>query len=370
MIIKIYAACSLLLLFFASALGGVQAATSAYPPDGYYTRVTVPALARPGYLVPVTASEFGTQIIRIADGGVSHHYSKDQPWNSDQTLIKLNNSQIIDGKTYTYLRRLPISSESMWSTKDPNKVFSRSGNRFYSVDARTGAQTTLHTFTGYTNVGIGPSEGNISTDDATVALLADDKDIIVYDIVSNMIIAIKSIALLGYAEGSIDWVSVSQSGKYVAVSVSRGGVKSYDRNLNPVATLFTVAEHGDLGYDAAGNEVFVQVGVSGGPAKMARLDNGQNTDILQTGAGQAGHMSCRNYRRPGWCYLDMSSQKEVLAIKLDGSQTVERFAHHRSSEAAYAAQAMGVPNPDGTKVMFRSDWNGTATIDSYIASMP
>jgi len=60
---------------------------------------------------------------------------------------------------------------------------------------------------------------------------------------------------------------------------------------------------------------------------------------------------------------------EVFAVKLDESQTVERFAHHHTSASSESAQARGVPSPDGTKVMFGSDWGGTQK-NSYVAEMP
>ena len=66
---------------------------------------------------------------------------------------------------------------------------------------------------------------------------------------------------------------------------------------------------------------------------------------------------------------DGSSNGEVLAIKLDGSKTVERFAHGRTSAANYDAQAKGVFSPDGSKVMWNSDW-GSGTVYAYVAEMP
>src|SRR5258706_6466827 len=68
-----------------------------YPPDTKLTSTTVPTLARPSYLVPVTDPTFGTKITRISDQtafkdtykAIRHIYSKNQPWNSDGSLIML-----------------------------------------------------------------------------------------------------------------------------------------------------------------------------------------------------------------------------------------------------------------------------------------
>jgi hypothetical protein len=55
----------------------------------------------------------------------------------------------------------------------------------------------------------------------------------------------------------------------------------------------------------------------------------------------------------------------VFALKLDGSQTVERFAQTHSSDENALYVRVNV-NPDGTRVLFDSDWGDTnATIDTY-----
>ena len=345
-----------------------------YPPYVSYTDVGIPDFSKPAYLVSTTDPAFGAEIIRITDAAVfgennvRHGYSKDQAWNCDQTLIKINGNRILDGGTYQFLRFLDMPNEPKWSHLDPNKLFGISGNKFVSMNAATGVSTTLHTFTGYSEIFMGPWEGNISTDDASVAFITSEVsggDIIVYDILHDVVVAVKSVASLGY-DGTIDWVSVSQSGNFVVINgsgSSDNSVKSYDRNLNPIATLFSQGEHADLCYDTYGNETLVSVG---DPGQMARLDNGQQTTIFDFDGLFWGHVSCRNYKRPGWAYVSLHNG-DVMAIKLDGSQTVERFAHHRSSESIYEAEAQSAPNPNGTKIMYASDWNGTAEINSYVA---
>lgn len=366
---------ALTLLFVLSSWDSVAEA-AAYPPDVKYTEVSVPSISRPALLSSIT-TPFGTQMMRFSDG-VGHMYSKRPTWNSDQTLLFMSGSKLYDAKTYKYIKNLPVNSEAVWSSIDPNKMFNWSGNSYYSVNVQTGASTLLHTFSGYSSILLGPSEANMSIDDRMIAIIGDKKDIIVYDFKDDKIVTIKSLASLGYSWSDIDWVSVSQSGKYVVISSKSGMhiVKSFDQRLNYVATLFTWLQHGDLGYDTSGNEVFVQNGVRGGPATMARLDNGQQTAILQTGLGQAGHMSCRNYKRPGWCYLTRydgfrgtARNADIVAVKLDGSQTVERFAHHFSSYVGYETEPQAVASPDGTKVIWKSDWDGTATVDVYVAGM-
>jgi hypothetical protein len=346
--------------------GSEALAEPVYPPNTVYDGPkTVPPLSRPGYLQPVIDPVFGTKITRISDdsmglsnaGYMQHHYSKDQPWNSDMTLIKLKGTRaILDAKTYQVFKKPSGKGESRWSTVDPNIMFYTRGNQFRKWNVRSDADTLLHTFS-EGNISIGSNEGNISMGDRYVVVNVDTL-VIVYDIVNDVVIAKKDL-------GPIDWATMSQSGNYV---VSRPGSSSlgvvvYDLNLNLLRKIFDKGQHGDVGYDAAGNEVFVQMC----PVQMSRLDNGQVTSL---GINMCGHLSTRNYLRLGWVSVDDGgSNAEIFALKLDGTKTVERFAHMRTSGATYDAQAKGVFSPDGSKVMWNSDW-GSGTVYAYVAEMP
>jgi hypothetical protein len=85
----------------------------------------------------------------------------------------------------------------------------------------------------------------------------------------------------------------------------------------------------------------------------------------------AGHISCRNLDRPGWLYLTISSSSQsgqIVALKLDDSGIVEHFGHHMSK----LWSAMAVPSPDGTRVMFKSDFHeelGEGEIYIYEATL-
>jgi hypothetical protein len=57
--------------------------------------------------------------------------------------------------------------------------------------------------------------------------------------------------------------------------------------------------------------------------------------------------------------------REVFALKLDDTQTVQRFAQtHNSTENAGYVQVN--VSPDGTQLLFNSDWGDSEdVIDSY-----
>ncbi len=137
------------------------AQSGSYPPDEQFRPVPIPALSRPEYLKPAKDPAYGTRLIRITDSAafgqknVRHHYSKDQPWNCDQTLI-LMDKWILDGKSYKILRKMEIPEEPRWSFREPDKMFGVKGNSFVSFNSTTGDLKTLHTFTEYDRILIGP----------------------------------------------------------------------------------------------------------------------------------------------------------------------------------------------------------------------
>lgn len=382
-----------------------------YPPKTTMTKVTVPTIARPGYLSSIIDPIFKTQITRIADQStfvmsdqyIRHIYSKNQPWNSDGSKIMLSYiypAPILDGKSYKFLRRINQPSQATWSNTDPNKTYGTYGvpseaNKFISCNMTTNAFKTLHTFSEYDSISLGEGEGNLSNDDRYIALQArkgSNTYILVYDIPNDTVVSTRNL------RGS--WpnnISMSQSGKYVVVDWAgmpsgaqrNAGLEVFDRNLNFLRQISTYSNHGDIGYDANGYEVFVMRSNDWNAGIISiRLNNGVKKSVLggtsayRLGSNWSNHISCRNIKRPGWCYYsdaEPSSEstsmayQEIIAIKLDGSQTVERFAHeHHGENMNYGAYPMAVPNRDGSKVMWASEWKGgaSAPVYSYVAEMP
>lgn len=111
---------------------------------------------------------------------------------------------------------------------------------------------------------------------------------------------------------------------------------------------------------------------------MFRLSDGAQTALLPANALEWGHVSCRNLGRPGWAYFSnyqydnvpALGRDQLVAVKLDGSQTVEvfGFANHRTN--TYDESPFAVPNRDGTKVLFGSEWGHPGTVYAYVAEVP
>jgi hypothetical protein len=133
---------------------------------------------------------------------------------------------------------------------------------------------------------------------------------------------------------------------------------------------------------------------------MVRLSDNAVTSLTDPGNGTtvadetyASHVSTRDTSRPGWAYVTYWNEPpgkrfndEVVAVKMDGSGAVERYAHYHSdfenftgttgpyesqdSDYDYRSEAHAVPSPDGTRIIFASNWvyqgNGGAAIQDYV----
>ena len=114
------------------------------------------------------------------------------------------------------------------------------------------------------------------------------------------------------------------------------------------------------------DQCFVTVanGVLVSNVMMARLSDGQVTALTDpNNEAFASHVSTRNINRPGWAYVDYEVENgkrfsaEVIAVKLDGSKAVQRFAQeHSAFNGCYRCEPHAAPSPDGRRIIFASNW--------------
>jgi len=136
--------------------------------------------------------------------------------------------------------------------------------------------------------------------------------------------------------------------------------------------LYSHGGHGDIGYDTDGNEVYVEF-ISGVGVYSFNLDNPSELGkkLLHSPYG-GGHISCRNTKRPGWCYITANTNsngdglRRVFALKIDGTgdENIQNFSQTHIN--THYHDTYGGPTPDGSKVIFNSHW-GRGTIDTFIA---
>ena len=330
----------------------------------------MPKMQKPMYLQPFIDPVYQSTITRITDESqtgydnnpalLRHNYPNDQVWNRDMSLIKLNFGQIRDATTYEFVRNISYDAKTgkaydqiLWSNTDADILYGLYKNTFNRYSLTTGEWSVLHVFKNYGELTT-DYVGSLSTDDRYIAL-HDDERVLVYDLIADKITGTMPM------EDKRLTASMSQSGNYVLVA-SDQGFFAYNQQLEFVRKLSNKSHHDDFGYDADGNEVVIQMC----PARMIQIDNGKKTDLLGL-SYVCGHVSARNYKRPGWAYMssveDMNDDHygphistEVMEVKLDDSGIVNTLAHSRTTYERYEANALVGVSPDGSKVIFHSDW--------------
>jgi hypothetical protein len=141
--------------------------------------------------------------------------------------------------------------------------------------------------------------------------------------------------------------------------------------------------HGDLTLDEDGRDVYVGISKSQ-PDKFhvikRRLEDGTITELLARSSAQ--HVSARNINRPGWVFVTFGTARpkvrdadgwapyfqEIAALKLDGSGNLRQIVHTRSAKQDYWSEPHASPSPDGSKVIWASNWERAGNpVSSYVA---
>ncbi|PTB83666.1 hypothetical protein C9926_01690, partial [Sulfurovum lithotrophicum] len=380
---------------------------SARPTDDTVIR---PAIGTPT-IDPVYQTRV-TMVDKVDDGNSA--YPKVQNWNADMTLIRLGN-RLYDANTLTETN----ATKNKTGSQAYSTLCSRSSdyfrwsnivaNKFYVINSSyeliegringsdVNCSRVMDTFSEYEFIHMGPHEGNIDYDDKYVVFVAKKPAdttfyVILYDLQTKTRVWTKTMLTQNWewvtVNGSsfwqpttLDWLSVSPSGKYIVFNNANGytdGMYRYDINFtNRVklqyrwygdGNLYSEGGHGDIGYDTDGNEVFVQF-VSGLGVYSFNLDNPTELgkELLHSPYG-GGHIGCRNSRRHGWCYITTVGvdYKQVFALKLDGTgnENVQNFSQSHINVDFH--DTYGGASPDGTKVIFNSHW-GLGRVDTFIA---
>jgi len=444
-----------LALALVATLGATAAAAQVVP--GFTGTITdssavfsLPGVPRPGYLAPITDPVFGTKVVRITgDPGTSvgpglgawgtdarQVYSKQQPWNSDGTLLSIENRSgsatqsplILDGETFQP-RYTPCAAFDNYDYRwHPSPQYptvqiavSRSGTELMWFDVATCTKLRSWTLPFAADYGLGSGEGNVS-DDGRYAVISDGTRMVVVDMDPRgpnsppwpfaRIGPVYTFSPCSLQVGNTTFcpngnISISPSGRYIDLKFGSGGVScdtlcdmhrifEVDSSLairphrmddaalrcgsfaaRPNGWVFPL-KHADMAVDPFDNNEDVLLGGRACPGSTlgrvvkVRLRDGKVTELTD-GVNEAGysHGSARNTLRPGWFYVTYARASsypgrrfagEVVAVKMDGSGSVQRFGHYHSTAGQYRAQAHAVPSPDGRRILFASDWaEGCAT---------
>jgi len=361
----------------AGLLLAIALACPSRAPAGPAHEHSVPEQARPRYVAPVALPNFGTRIVRITNdpgtstapvtgtwgGDARHVYSKQQPWNSDNTLLVIENRNggspsplILDGTTFAP-RYGRCDDYDLWdyrwhpSPAHPHEQINvnRSGTELMWFDVTTCTKTRSWTLPVTVDYGIGSGEGNPSVDGRFVAL-GSDTDMFVVDMDPRPPYAPypnrrigpvyhfppESLTTDAPDRWTIGNLSISPSGRYVDVKFSskdpvtqdahrifdvdsvtlalkphpmaNGALRCGPFQSRPNGWIFPL-KHADLGINPFDRGEDVIVGGRSCPGSnlshvvMVRLRDGQVTSLSPAGDAPVYHVSTRNLDRPGWAYV-------------------------------------------------------------------
>jgi hypothetical protein len=355
-----------------------------FPPTTTVAKAPEPSLSEPPLGASALFADLGTTVTHVSDS--PHHYAKDSPWNSDESLAMTNDGKVYDGQTYQYLRTISLPSEHhTWSNTDPRYVYgaNRTALQWVRLDATNGTMTTLKTYSAsdvgqssLSSMSYGDYEGNTDNNDTGAVLIADGVRPV---LINPQTGAVRCYVTSGGGYGnSVSDTTISQDGNWILVNWSGYGKDAYRASdCSFYRKMVDTTGHYDACVSTAGDQVIVY----GYDASMLmqRISDGQIT-TLYTDATQREHISCRNLKRPGWAYYsventtcdstqnNIAALHRVLALKLDGSRSVQLFGwDHQPCPSTYASSPMAAPSPLGTRVWWKTNWDGSANVHSFVA---
>ena len=394
----------------------------------------IPDLPRPDYLRPVRYPGSDATIERISgDTGepiasihgtwgadARHHYAKTQPWNSDGTLLVIENRKgspshlLLDGDSYEPRGALCDQAwDFRWhpSPEHPHEIIdvNREGTELRWIDVTDCRENRSWRLPVKVD-GFGGGEGNPSLDGRFVAL-GNDHGVFVVDMDPphghGRIGPVYEFPPCSLVAGrpndcAVDNLSISPSGRYVVVKYGEGkGVTVVDSTedatrvyeVDPATLELRPHEmaassprcgsfaarpdgwtfplkHSDLARNPFDEGEDVLIGGRSCPGSklahtlMVRLRDGRVTELTDpSGEAPFYHTSCQALDRPGWVYVDYFKAEgrrysdEILAVKMDGSRTIEHVCHtHTQAKGCYRCEAHPVPSRDGRRVLFASNW--------------
>jgi hypothetical protein len=356
------------------------------------------------YLVPAIDTVFCNGIVKVTNPGhqvpglgltwgkaARHHYSTDEAWNADQTLLVLDRGAkprvFLDGTTYKPLIALPSPGDVRWHPSRPEWMIFVSKTRIGMWHVRKNKTVTLGTLPGYSAASFGDHKGNPSDDGRMIAVTATRSDgklvVFAYDLQTGE--KFPDIDVSG--EHKVGHTTISPAGSLViSYSMATNDPKSRRRRIFKTDgqllqewTEYERPGHGDFAIDNNGDEVFV--GRSKSPPEQWQIIKRRLADGAVTILSPpcfASHVSARNIRNPGWVFATFSERRdrpgfapyrgEISAIAIDGSQAVRRLVKTNSVANGYPTEPHGCPSPDGRRAIFASNWGDKdGPIAAYVA---
>ncbi len=346
--------------------------------------------------------DFGTSIRRLTDSApgevIQPVWARTQAFNADGSLILLYRTGdgtgpkghvVIDAKTGALVTELDLAGRSdienvSWHSVDPNVLTFQRSNELVDIDVRTNEITVRVVFALCENIGNGSVAGSTASGTSVVGLLCSRTDGLnqwyAFDRSNNSTI-VGAIATIDAAPIPL----VSRSGFVVVGDTT---IVVLDDALEPIDSIAVEASSFTVAQDRSGNDVVVAT-VFGGPtepgtALVVTLATGAVDVIVGEATGYpyppgGTQLSTAATDAPYLVAISTNAassggvlENEIMLLDIDGADSVlSRLSHHRSSGAdvgSWPGDSMVAVSPDGSRVLFSSDW-GTGGIDTFVIDL-
>lgn len=366
-------------------------------------------IEKPEYLNEIIDPSFGTTIRRISNSGIGGiivpMYSTIQAWNQNESMMILYNQstgyhELLDGITYQFIRVLddidPVDLEQIFWDFEESDIFyyhDYQSNDFIRYSVSTQTKQPLLNLAAVSNCDGNLSMGNdiqmMSWDSDVFTFRCDNETAFAFRISTNELTVFNIEDLYDTAP------AVAPSGsRFYHESLVYNSLGNSSLDLNESAV-----EHSCIGSLSNGNDAYFTIAFSEGPEGGCigdiiahDLTTGLCFPVISESQGyeypQSGtHISSLAHKNTegGWVAASMIGydqdgqslldQELIIAKAEEGNIKVCRIGHHRSDEDQfdYWGEPHPVISPTGTRVLFASDWSGSAdgqSIDSYVVELP
>jgi len=408
------------LFYLSSDCENIEQRTEINECTGRIANSSIPYLVQPGNVGDqVVESQSNFSVVRATsnvmygeeNGKARHHYSRRSVWNLDEDYLILAGN-LVRSEDLSIVQRRPggMSNEQIWSTVEPGLIYGiaysheapKGMNLFGSFNIDTDLFTAITKFPDHNRCRIGNGKGVLSYDDQLVVIDCQNKDnpnvksVYSLDVGSGQIIGSTTV------QSDFRWGGVTPSGQFILMQFTNTeedttALYRYSLDFKDKYLLSENVEHGDIGVDLDGNDIYAMIGWE--HLMTIRVSDGYKTAVSPFGLHDInrffdkdfllgfGHLSCRNVLRPGWCYFASSNSKilgsfaigyksnnrskvEILGETYNrGIRAFEYWGNHNSSESTYDAQSKVSVSPSGKKIIVTSDWENAYEVNDYIINI-
>jgi len=406
--------------YLSSDCGSIEQSDEINECTGRIANSSIPYLVKPGHVGDqVVDPQSNFSVVRATsnvlygeeNGKARHHYSRRSVWNLDEKYLILAGN-LVDSEDLSIVQHRPggMGTEQIWSAVNPDLIYGigysdeapKGLNQFGSFNVNTKVFSPIKKFSNHHRCRIGNGKGVMSYDDQLVVIdcqsrgSQSEKNLYSLDVGSGEIVGTTTV------QADFRWGGVTPSGEYILMQFTdteneKTALYRYSLNFEDKHLLSENVEHGDIGVDLDGNDIYAMIGWE--HLMIVRVSDGYKTVVSPLGLHDInrlfdkefllgfGHLSCRNILRPGWCYFSSSNSKilgsfaigynsknkskvEILGETYNhGIRAFEFWGKHNSSDSTYDAQSKVSVSPSGRKLIITSDWENDFEVNDYIISI-